>query len=117
MFVISSDASLETLKFSKNVMSFSKYGISMLSSVLNSPHAIQVNIQVVFEAIRYLIEVEEKPKRKIGFIARERQAAYRTSGKHGISSRKTRSPAGPSSGDFMGCNNSLNISESIESSF
>ncbi len=37
--------------------------------------------QIVFEAIRQLIEVEEKPKRKIGFIARERPAAYRTSRK------------------------------------
>jgi hypothetical protein len=27
--------------------------------------------QIVFEAIRQLIEVEEKPKRKIGFIAKE----------------------------------------------
>ncbi len=33
--------------------------------------------QIVFEAIRQLIAVEEKPKRKIGFIARERQAAYK----------------------------------------
>jgi hypothetical protein len=37
--------------------------------------------QIVFEAIRQLIEVEEKPKRKIGFIARERQTAYRSSRK------------------------------------
>ncbi len=35
---------------------------------------------IVFEAIHKLIEVEEKPKRKIGFIARERQAEYRKSG-------------------------------------
>ena len=34
--------------------------------------------QIVFEAIRQLIEVEEKPKRKFGFIARERQTAYRS---------------------------------------
>jgi hypothetical protein len=94
---------------------FTENGIAMLSSVLNSKRAIQVNMQImrtftklremivshkdlvkklnelekkydgqfqiVFEAIRQLIEVEEKPKRKIGFIARERQAAYRTSRK------------------------------------
>jgi len=94
---------------------FTENGIAMLSSVLNSKRAIQVNIQImrtftklremivahkdlvkklnelekkydgqfqiVFEAIRRLIEVEKKPKRKIGFIARERQAAYRTSRK------------------------------------
>jgi len=37
--------------------------------------------QIVFEAIRQIIEVEEKPKRKIGFIAKERQAVYRTTRK------------------------------------
>jgi hypothetical protein len=94
---------------------FTEQGIAMLSSVLNSDRAIEVNIQImrtfvklremmsshkdlagklselekkydgqfqiVFEAIRQLIEVEEKPKRKIGFIDRERQAVYRTSRK------------------------------------
>jgi len=94
---------------------FTEQGIAMLSSVLNSKRAIQVNIElmrafvklreiisthkdlvkklnglekkydgqfkIVFEAIRQLIEQPEQPKRKIGFIARERQAAYRTSKK------------------------------------
>lgn len=94
---------------------FTEQGIPMLSSVLNSKRAIQVNIeimrafvklremisshkdlvkklaelekkydgqfQIVFEAIRQLIEQPEKPKRKIGFIARERQTVYRTSRK------------------------------------
>lgn len=32
--------------------------------------------QIVFEAIRQIIQVEEKPKRKIGFIAKERRAKY-----------------------------------------
>jgi len=108
--VISSNASLKTLKFSKNVMAFTEYGIAMLSSVLNSPRAIQVNIQImrtfgklrgmiashkdlarklaelekkydgqfqiVFEAIRQLIEVEEKPKKRIGFVVKEAQAVW-----------------------------------------
>jgi hypothetical protein len=34
----------------------------------------------VFEAIRQLIAVEEKPKRKIGYIS-ERRAPYRTTKK------------------------------------
>jgi hypothetical protein len=93
---------------------FTENGIAMLSSVLNSKRAIQVNIQImrtftklremiathkdlvkrlnelekkydgqfqiVFEAIRQLIQVEEKPKRKIGYI-NESKAAYRTSRK------------------------------------
>ena len=36
--------------------------------------------RAAFDAIRLLIEVEEKPKRKIGYIA-ESKAAYRTAGK------------------------------------
>jgi hypothetical protein len=82
---------------------FTEQGVSMLSSVLNSPKAVQVNIQimrtfvrlrqmmasnaelarkidelekrydgqfqVVFEAIRRLVQTPETPKRKIGFTA------------------------------------------------
>ena len=94
----------------------------MLSSVLNSERAVQVNIaiirtfvklremmashkdlarkleelekkyagqfQIVFEAIRQLISVEEKPKRKIGYIS-EAKAVYRTTKRTGASSRRT----------------------------
>ena len=94
---------------------FTENGVAMLSSILNSPKAIRVNIQImrtftklremiashkdltkklnelekkydgqfqiVFEAIRQIMEVEEQPKKKIGFIARERQAVYRTNRK------------------------------------
>jgi phage regulator Rha-like protein len=88
----------------KPPMAFTEQGVAMLSTVLNSERAIEVNIaimrafvrmrellatnkkmarkldelekrltghdeqfQMVFEAIRQLIEVEEKPKKKIGF--------------------------------------------------
>jgi hypothetical protein len=37
--------------------------------------------QIVFEAIRQIIEVEDKPKRKIGFIAKESRAKYRAAGR------------------------------------
>ena len=37
--------------------------------------------QIVFEAIRQILEVEEKPKKKIGFVVKERQAVYRTTRK------------------------------------
>jgi DnaJ-domain-containing protein 1 len=93
---------------------FTEQGIAMLSSVLNSERAIEVNIQImrtfvklrevmashkdlakklvdlekkydgqfqiVFEAIRQLIEIEEKPKKKIGYV-RESRAVYRTTRK------------------------------------
>jgi len=97
-----------SLKFSKNVYAFTEQGVAMLSTVLNSERAIQVNIaimrafvkfrniisthkelahklkelerktgkhlkkhdveiQAIFEAIRQLMTVEEKPKPRIGF--------------------------------------------------
>jgi len=82
----------------------------MLSSVLKSERAIQVNIvimraflklremlsthkdlkrkiesmekkydeqfQIVFEAIKQLLSEEDKPKKKIGFMVKEKQKAY-----------------------------------------
>ncbi len=91
-------------------MAFTEQGMAMLSSVLNSDRAIQVNIQVmraftklremlsthedlrrkgeamerkydrqfkvVFDAIKKLIDIESKPKRKIGFEVKELQASY-----------------------------------------
>ena len=34
------------------------------------------NFQIVFEAIKQLLSEEDKPKKKIGFTAREKQKAY-----------------------------------------
>jgi hypothetical protein len=89
---------------------FTENGVAMLSSILNSKRAIQVNIQImrtftrlremmtshkdlarrlddlekkydgqfkiVFEAIRALMAPPMKPKRKIGFDLKEKQARY-----------------------------------------
>jgi hypothetical protein len=97
------------IKFSKNVRAFTEQGVAMLSSVLRSKRAIQVNIQImrtftqlrnmlvshgdlkskieameekydeqfriVFEAITQLIEEDEKPNKKIGYI-KEHQVKY-----------------------------------------
>lgn len=88
---------------------FTEQGVAMLSSVLHSKRAVQVNIavmrafvklremiashkdlekklslleikfdgqfQIVFEAIRQIMVIEEKPKKKIGFIARGKQGS------------------------------------------
>ena len=98
------------IKFSKSVRCFTEQGVAMLSSVLRSKCAVQVNIQImraftqlrkmlsthedlkrkiesmekkydeqfqiVFEAIKQLIETDEKPKKKIGFTVKEKQKAY-----------------------------------------
>jgi len=100
---------------------FTEQGVSMLSSVLNSETAIQVNIQImraftklrqllstheemkkkieamekkydesfkiVFEAIKQLIETDDKPKKKrIGYTVKEKQASYgrKSKGKGGV---------------------------------
>ena len=98
------------IKYSKQVHAFTEQGVAMLSSVLNSDRAIQVNIlimraftklrkmlsthedlkrkvesmerkydrqfKVVFDAIKQLIDIESKPKRKIGFEVKEPKARY-----------------------------------------
>jgi len=67
----------------------------MLSSVLNSKRAIHENFQIVFEAIKQLIETEFTPEKKIDFTVKEKQASYgrKSKGKGGIknknNSRKT----------------------------
>ena len=55
------------LKYSKNVMVFSEYGIAMLSSVLNSPRAIQVNIQIMrtFGRLREMISSNKDLSRRL----------------------------------------------------
>jgi len=91
-------------------MAFTEQGVAMLSSVLNSRRAIQVNIQImrsftrlrqmlstheelkkkiesmekkydenfkiVFEALKQLLDTDDKPKRRIGFTVKEKQKAY-----------------------------------------
>jgi phage regulator Rha-like protein len=89
---------------------FTEQGVAMLSSVLNSKRAIQVNIeimrvftrlrqlhvnsaelkleidelkrqtndrfQIVFKTLDHLLAIEDKPRRKIGFTAKEKRAVY-----------------------------------------
>jgi hypothetical protein len=51
-----------SLKFSKNINVFTEQGVAMLSSVLNSERAVQVNIQIVraFVRLRYAISVDKQ---------------------------------------------------------
>lgn len=88
-----------SLKFSKNVFAFTEQGVAMLSSVLNSDRAIQINIQImraftklrevlathkdlqrkieghdnqikyIFKILNRILTPPTKPKRKIGFLS------------------------------------------------
>ncbi|MDI6687511.1 MAG: hypothetical protein QME06_04740 [Desulfobacterales bacterium] len=89
---------------------FTEHGVLMLSSVLKSERAVQVNIQImrvftrlrqmvldnkelrkelaelkqitdkrfqiVFETLDQLINIENKPKKKIGFTVKEKLSSY-----------------------------------------
>ncbi len=91
-------------------MAFTEQGVAMLSSVLNSDRAIDVNVQiirvfvrlrqtlldnedlrkeleelkhltesrfqVVFETLDQILSVESKPKKKIGFMVKEKVSKY-----------------------------------------
>jgi len=91
-------------------MAFTEQGVAMLSSVLKSDRAVEVNIQIirvfvklrqlfldnenlrkeleelkqitderfqiVFETLDQLINIENKPKKKIGFTAKEKRGSY-----------------------------------------
>jgi len=91
-------------------MAFTEQGVAMLSSVLKSDRAIDVNIaimrvftklrrmavdnkelrkeledlkqitderfQIVFETLDQLINIENKPKKKIGFTVKEKRSSY-----------------------------------------
>ena len=67
-FVISSK-----LRFSKNVMAFTEQGVAMLSSVLNSPRAIQVNIEIMraFVRLRQLLSSNASLARKLAALERK----------------------------------------------
>jgi len=66
-FVICSvDPNIKTIKHSKNVNAFTENGVAMLSSVLRSDRAIQVNIAIMraFTRLRQLLSTHKELARK-----------------------------------------------------
>jgi hypothetical protein len=79
-FVISSvHPGVRTLKFSKNVMAFTEHGVAMLSSVLNSPRAVQVNIQIMrtFAKLREIISQHKDLARRLDELEKKYDAQFR----------------------------------------
>jgi hypothetical protein len=79
-FVISSGhPGVETLKFSKNVMAFTEHGVAMLSSVLNSPMAVQVNIQIMrtFAKLREIISLNKDLARRLDELENKYDAQFK----------------------------------------
>jgi hypothetical protein len=79
-FVTSSSATgHDSLKFSKSVSAFTEYGIAMLSSVLNSPRAIQVNIQIMrtFGKLREMIATHKDLAKKLVELEKKYDAQFK----------------------------------------
>ena len=55
-------AKRDALKFSKSVFAFTEHGVAMLSSVLNSQRAVQVNIRIMraFARLRELVGAQRE---------------------------------------------------------
>ena len=70
---------VKTLKFSKNVMAFTEHGVAMLSSVLNSPRAVQVNIQIMrtFAKLREIISQHKDLARRLDDLERKYNAQFK----------------------------------------
>jgi len=78
--VISSDPlGMKTLKFSKNVMVFTEHGVAMLSSVLNSPRAIRVNIQIMrtFAKLREMISLNKDLARRLDELEKKYDSQFK----------------------------------------
>jgi len=79
-FVISSDhPGVRTLKFSKNVMAFTEHGVAMLSSVLNSHRAVQVNIQIMrtFAKLREIISLNKDLARRLDELEKKYDTQFK----------------------------------------
>ena len=78
--VISSmPAKNDTLKFAKNVQVFTEHGVAMLSSVLNSHRAIQVNIQIMwaFAKLREIISANKDLSRRLDVLEKKYDAQFK----------------------------------------
>ena len=70
---------VKTLKFSKNVMAFTEHGVAMLSSVLNSPRAVQVNIQIMrtFAKLREIISQNKDLARRLDELEKKYDTQFK----------------------------------------
>ena len=79
-FVTSSThPAVKTLKFSKSVMAFTEHGVAMLSSVLNSPRAVQVNIEIMraFAKLREIITQHKDLARRLDELEQKYDAQFK----------------------------------------
>ena len=65
--------------YSQNVMAFTEHGVAMLSSVLKSPRAVQVNIQIMrtFAKLREIISQHKDLARKLDVLEKKYDAQFK----------------------------------------
>ena len=70
---ISQIVTCSTLKHARNVFAFTEQGVAMLSSVLNSPRAVQVNIEIMraFVRLREVMATNRELAQKLGELERK----------------------------------------------
>ncbi|MBI5044102.1 MAG: ORF6N domain-containing protein [Nitrospirae bacterium] len=69
----------ETLKFAKSAMVFTEQGVAMLSSVLNSKRAVQVNIAImrVFVNLREMIASNKELAKRLDELEKKYDAQFK----------------------------------------
>ena len=79
MRISQSVISSSELKYSKTVYAFTEQGVAMLSSVLNSPRAIQVNIAIMraFVQLRAILSSHADLARKLEKLEKKYDAQFR----------------------------------------
>jgi len=77
--ISSGDSGTNKLKFSKSVFVFTEHGASMLSSVLNSQLAVQVNIQIMrsFAKLRELMSQHKDLSLRLDKLEKQYDAQFR----------------------------------------
>ena len=76
--ISSSQTEKVSLKFSKNVLVFTEQGVAMLSGVLNSARAIQVNIAIMrtFVKLREMLSTHKDLARKLADMEKKYDAQF-----------------------------------------
>lgn len=68
-----------SLKFSKNVLAFTEQGVAMLSSVLRSKRAVQVNVEIMrtFVRLRRMLASNTELSRKLNALEKKYDTQFR----------------------------------------
>jgi len=76
---VTSSPGAAPLKFSRNVNAFTEHGVAMLSSVLKSPRAVQVNIAIMrtFARLREIVSANRDLARRLDELERKYDAQFK----------------------------------------